>query len=135
MSDIDHTVTREATSTVKAVAAPVATTLQEMIPHLIQPTSVQVEVTSPASTPPSSFQNDVAMAKQMIADGKEPAAVQEYIQSHSLACGRSENKELYANTVLQQVNMANIKEFAQENGIKPALEASKALNKSPEISL
>jgi hypothetical protein len=110
-----------------------STAIGEGINLLYQKPSVKIEVNTP---PPNSFQADVAIAQEMAQQDIPIAQIRSYLEAHSPAMARSQNKDAYMQTLMARSDQLLDREKQKKmGGIEQVAEISKSVEKAPEITL
>jgi hypothetical protein len=132
MSDITNDFNNLIRSGGQAIGAITSTATLEGISLLYKKPSVKVEVTSPQ---PNSFQSDVAIAQEMAQQDIPPEQIRSYLEAHSPAMARSQNKDAYMHTLMARADQLMDREKHKTNGVEKVSEISKSVEQTPEITL
>jgi hypothetical protein len=132
MSDITHDFNHLIRGGGQAIGTIASTATLESINLLYENPSVKVEVTPPQ---PNSFQSDVVIVQEMAQQDIPIEQIQSYLQAHSPAMARSQNKDAYLHTLMARADQLMDREKHKTNGVEKVSEISKSVDQTPEITL
>jgi hypothetical protein len=96
--------------------------------------SIKIDIQSDPNQK-SNFEADVNIAQLMAEEGKSIADIEGFLEAKSESMRQAPNKEAYMHSVLARADMYTVKKKMSEQGITPAIELPKSVEKTPEISL
>jgi hypothetical protein len=133
MSDISHEINHLIRGVSHSAGSLTSTAITEGINLLYKKPSVKIEVNTP---PPNSFQADVVIAQEMAQQDIPPEQIRSYLEAHSPAMARSQNRDAYMHTLMARADQLLDREKHKKiHGVEQVAEISKAVEKAPEIIL
>jgi hypothetical protein len=132
MSDITNDFNNLIRGTAHSLGSVASTAITEGMNLMYKNPSVKIEVNTPQ---PNSFQADVAVAQGMAQQDIPLEQIQSYLQTHSPAMARSENKAAYMYTVMARADQLMDREKHKTHGLEKVAEISKSVEQTPEITL